>query len=135
MVQPFRLKIATSKVKLLVSVYTVGGKQKNERETICVDAYESTSVYNLGKVIEKRFKVKAKNIIFYYMKTQMKIEKSLGEYGIYAEKEEYYKIRVIEKLKINNKLSLGLNPNFYKINSLRKSKFNKFLQKLKFNET
>jgi hypothetical protein len=51
----------------------------------------------------------------------MNASKSLSEYGVYSDKEEFYRIKLIEKLYCkSNKLSIGLNPSFYKINSVRR---------------
>ncbi|CAI2365047.1 unnamed protein product [Moneuplotes crassus] len=132
MLQPFRLKIATATVKLLVSVFSVklDGLENSKHKTptcssLRISTYGSSSVYNLCKIIEKKFGLKEKNLVLYFLNKQLCRSKSLVEHGIYEEREEAYRIKAIEKAKGKGtkKISLALDPNFYKINSVRKNSF------------
>lgn len=93
---------------------------KVNKDTITVETFESTSVHNLAKIVEDRTNLEAKDMVFYFSSTLMNKSKSLSEYGIYSDKEEFYRIRLIEKVYKDKKLSIGLNPSFYKINSVRR---------------
>lgn len=97
MLQPFRLKTATARVKLIISVFSVSSKKtplssKSSSSSLCLETYGSSSVFNLYKHIERTFSISSKNLVFYFLNKQMDPTKSLVEYGIYDDKEDIYRI-------------------------------------------
>ena len=125
--QPFRLNFSTSKVVILVSVCPISKDSNSTKENIFIETYETSSVYNLAKSIHARSGIKFENIILYHSRKVMKLDKTLSQYGIHSMGEpdsqnwNFYNIKAIEKVyNKKNKLSIGLNSSFYKINSVRK---------------
>jgi hypothetical protein len=130
--QPFRLNFSKAKVLILLSICSVNGNKGESKDNIFIETYETASVFDLSKTLESRTNIKSENMVFYHSRKLMKMSKTLGEYGIHSKPKDnsnsndFYRVKVIEKKMNKDKhmLSLGLNPSFYKINSVRKVDWN-----------
>lgn len=80
--QPFRLNFSTSKVVILVTICRVDKTDASTKDSIVLETYETSSVYNLSKLVEAQSAVKSTNMVIYYSRKIMKVDRSLSHYGI-----------------------------------------------------